>query len=181
MKTLLIYPMAILFSLQVFAADSYGHGNEFITFQEKNVQFYLYPDGSFDFKVHHYDNPRESRVFASISTPYLQINYRGGGRDYYNRAYLRYDRYGKITQIDDVYIDYDAYGQLRYIGSVNIYYHNGYVSRISHPYANYGSYQRYYRPQHAVYAQHRPYAHYKKPYHPRAKKGYAYGRYKRHH
>lgn len=176
MKTLIASIFGLLLTSSSWA-NGYGNRPDYVYFQEKNVSFYLYRDGTFDFEVHHYERPRETRVFASISTPYLQINYQGGGRDYYGRSYVTYDGYGKIRRIGDIYINYDGYGQLNYIGSVRVNYYDGYVSSISHPRASYAHYKRYYRPYRQSYTPgyYRPakQVHYQKR---RGHHGYAYGR-----
>ena len=177
MKTLFVSLLGLLISHNVWS-NNFNHRNDYIYFQEKNVSFYLYPNGTFDFEVHHYERPTETRVFASISTPYLQINYRGGGRDYYSKPYVSYDRYGKLRQVGDVYIDYDSYGNVTYIGNVQIHYYNGYVSSIGHPRANYAYYKKYYRPYRPSYNRHAYHGPVKSVYHHRKhrKPGYAYGR-----
>lgn len=176
MKTLFASIIGLVLTTTTWAND-YNRHSDYIYFQEKNVSFYLYHDGTFDFEVHHYERPRETRVFASISTPYLQINYRGDGRDYYNAPYVTYDRYGKVRRIGEVYIDYDGYGRLTYIGSVQVHYYNNYVSSISHPRASYAHYNRYYRPYRHSYNKgyYKPAKH---VYYNKRKghRGYAYGR-----
>lgn len=166
MKNLILTSALLLgFAFQnTYSANTSHRYSDYIEFEESNVSFYVYRNGTFDFKIHNYENSYGDKLYASISTPNFSFSYRQS-RPTAQREYVRYDRYGNITQIGDVYIDYDNYGRLRAIGNVEIYFHGDYVSSIGHPRANYAYYQRYYRPH--VYVAPRVVvynAHYAKPY-----------------
>lgn len=164
----LILTSALLFGFAIqntYSANTSHRYSDYIEFTESNVSFYVYRDGTFDFKIHSYGNSYGDRLYASVSTPNFSFSYSHSRPDA-RREYVRYDRYGNITQIGDVYIDYDGYGRLRAIGNVEIYFHGDYVSSIGHPRANYAYYRRYYRPH--VYVAPRVVVHnthyYGKPY-----------------
>ncbi|PJB12175.1 MAG: hypothetical protein CO119_07870 [Flavobacteriales bacterium CG_4_9_14_3_um_filter_40_17] len=177
MKNLILTSAFILvFAFQNTATANHRY-SDYIEFTESNVSFYVYRDGTFDFKIHSYETPYRNRLYASISTPNFSFSYNQSRPDS-RREYVRYDRYGNITQIGDVYIDYDGYGRLRAIGNVEIYFHGNYVSSIGHPRANYAYYKRYYRPH--VYVAPRVVVyntHYAKPYYGNHYKNHAYGNY----
>lgn len=163
----LIFTTAVLLGLafqNTTSANNNHRYSDYIEFTESNVSFYVYRDGTFDFKIHNYENSYGNRLYASISTPNFSFSYQQSRPDA-RREYVRYDRYGNIVQIGSVYIDYDGYGRLRAIGNVEIYFHGDYVSSIGHPRANYAYYKRYYRPH--VYVAPRVVVynkHYAKPY-----------------
>lgn len=166
MKNLILTSVFILgFAFQNTATANDNHRySDYIEFNESNVSFYVYRNGTFDFKIHSYENSYRDRLYASISTPNFSFSYSQSRPDT-RREYVRYDRYGNITQIGNVYIDYDGSGRLRAIGNVEIYFHGDYVSSIGHPRANYAYYKRYYRPH--VYVAPRVVVydrHYTKPY-----------------
>jgi hypothetical protein len=175
MKNLILTSALLLgFAFQnTYSANTTHRYSDYIEFTESNVSFYVYRNGTFDFKIHNYGNSYSDRLYASISTPNFSFSYSQSRPDA-RREYVRYDRYGNITQIGDVYIDYDGYGRLRAIGNVEIYFHGDYVSSIGHPRANYAYYKRYYRPH--VYVAPRVVVHnthyYGKPYYGNHHNGY---------
>eukprot|EP00657_Telonema_sp_P-1_P004467 TRINITY_DN20350_c0_g1_i1.p1 TRINITY_DN20350_c0_g1~~TRINITY_DN20350_c0_g1_i1.p1 ORF type:complete len:145 (+),score=15.53 TRINITY_DN20350_c0_g1_i1:158-592(+) len=75
-------------------------GNAYI-FVEGDVEFSIFPDGQFDFV---YVGPQSgSRV--AISSPNVNISF-NSGYDY--EAYVQYDDYGAVIQIESVPIYYDC-------------------------------------------------------------------------
>lgn len=97
-----------------------GYGNGF-TFVERGITFAVYPDGEFDF----YIDPRG--VNANVNIGNVNISYNSG---YNYDAYVQYDAYGAIIQIEDVPIYYDYYGRIVQAGNVRINYNDGRVVRI---------------------------------------------------
>lgn len=131
-------------------------GNSFI-FVEGNVEFSVFPDGQFDFVyIGNQDN-------ASLSNGQMTVTFNSG---YNYDAYVQYDHYGAIIQVEDVPIYYDDYGRIVRAGSVSIRYHDRRVSHIGGMhihYNRYGYYSHYtgfiniynrhyvYRPWHVYY------------------------------
>ncbi|MCB0460725.1 MAG: hypothetical protein KDC74_12035 [Flavobacteriaceae bacterium] len=99
----------------------YGYGDSF-TFTEHGITFAVYPNGEFDF----YLNPRTG-IHANVNLGNVNISY-NSGYDY--DAYVQYDEYGAIIQIEDIPIYYDYYGRINRAGSVRIYYNNNRVVRV---------------------------------------------------
>ena len=135
------------------------YGNSFI-FVEQGVEFAVFPDGQFDFNVDNY-GPNFS-AYADFGGVSISFN-SGYGYD----AYVQYDDFGAVIQIENVPIYYDYYGRIIQAGNVHIRYNNrGYVSRVGGMYIHYNRYNRYshytgfinvynrhyvYRPWHAYY------------------------------
>lgn len=137
-----------------------GYGNSFI-FVEQGVEFAVFPDGQFDFNVDNY-SPNFS---AYLDFGGVGISY-NTGHSY--DAYVQYDDYGAVIQIENVPIYYDFYGRIVSAGDVRIRYNNfGRVSRVGGLYIHYNTYNKYshytgfintynryyvYRPWHTYYA-----------------------------
>jgi len=73
-------------------------GNAYI-FVEDGVEFSVFPDGQFDFV--YLGQPKTQVV---ISSPNVNINFNSG---YNYDAYVQYDDYGAVIQIETVPIFYD--------------------------------------------------------------------------
>ncbi|MCB4797630.1 hypothetical protein [Neotamlana laminarinivorans] len=84
-----------------------------IIFIEGGVEFYIYPNGNFNYtsKVNYTNNRRTNAVIK--------------------------DRTGKITRIGTVNINYDRFGNITRAGSINISYNNAIVSKIGGLHVNY--------------------------------------------
>ena len=99
--------------------DDYGDS---FTFVERNVTFAIFQNGEFDF----YINPRSG----------LGVNYKGNGVNisfnsgYDYDAYVQYDDYGAIIQVEDIPIYYDYYGRVNRIGNTHITYDSGRLVRV---------------------------------------------------
>ncbi len=136
-----------------------GYGNSFI-FEEDGIEFSVYPDGQFDFYMPSY-GPKVSVEFSNRNTS-ISFN---TGYDY--GAYVQYDEFGAVIQIENTPIYYDYYGRVNQVGNVYINYNRrGYISRVGGLYVHYNRYNRYshstgyiniynrayvYRPWHAYY------------------------------
>ena len=100
------------------------YGNSF-TFVERDVTFAVFPNGEFDF----YINQRNQRGG-------LGVNYQGNGVNisfnsgYDYDAYVQYDDYGAIIQIENIPIYYDYYGRVTRIGNTDINYNSGRLVRV---------------------------------------------------
>jgi len=116
---------------------SYNNGEKF-TFVERGITFSVFRNGEFDF----YINPRNG-VRTNIDIGLVNISYNYG---YNYDAYVQYDDYGAILQIENVPIYYDYYGRIVGAGNVKINYRANRLARIGglHIYYNtYGYYSHY--------------------------------------
>lgn len=137
-----------------------GYGNSFI-FVEQGIEFAVFPDGQFDFNVNTY-GPKFNAManFGGVS-----ISFNTG---YNYNAYVQYDDFGAVVQIENVPIYYDYYGRIVQAGNIFIRYNNrGFVSRVGGLRVYYNRFNRFsyctgfintwnryyvYRPWHAYYA-----------------------------
>ena len=138
----------------------YDYGNSFI-FVEQGVEFAVFPDGQFDFNVDQY-GPNFS-AYADLGGLSISFN---TGHSY--DAYVQYDDYGAVIQIENVPVYYDYYGRIVRAGNVRINYNSyGRINRVGSLYVHYDRYNSYshysgyinaynrnyvYRPWHTYYA-----------------------------
>ena len=122
-------------------SGSYGYYSNYensFTFVEGGITFSVFQNGEFDF----YINPgRGLHVDANYSDVSISYN---SGYDY--DAYVQYDNYGAIIQIEDVPIYYDYYGRITRAGFVDISYHSNRLIRIGGMhvfYKHHGYYSHY--------------------------------------
>ena len=111
--------------------NAYGYGNSYI-FVENGITFSVYPDGEFDFYI---DN--QKYFGANVDLGNVNISYNSG---YRYDAYVQYDDYGAVIQIENTPIYYDFNGRVSTIGSVNIFYNRGRLARVGGLYVHYNNY-----------------------------------------
>ncbi len=134
-------------------------GNAYI-FVENDVEFSVFPDGQFDFV---YVGPQTGSQ-VTINTPNVNVSF-NSGYDY--EAYVQYDDYGAVVQVENVPIYYDEYGRIAQAGNVDIQYNDRRIVRVGGlhvVYNNYGYFSHstgvinvfnpyyVYRPWHVYYA-----------------------------
>lgn len=153
------------FSAQASSPDSEenyrrGYDGSAYIFVEGDVEFSVFPDGQFDFV---YIGPQKgSRV--TINTPNVNISF-NSGYDY--DAYVQYDDYGAVIQVENVPIYYDYYGRISRAGNVEISYNDRRIVRVGGLHIFYTPYGHFshctgainvfnpyyvYRPWHVYYA-----------------------------
>ncbi len=97
-------------------SGSWHRISEPVKVKERGINFYIFPNGDFDFNAH--------------GNHYRHAGYRG--------VRVERDRFGKIRRVGNVYIDYNRHGQVSRIGHVFIKYnHRGLVAKIGHRYLRY--------------------------------------------
>ena len=112
------------------------YNGEASIFIEGGVEFSVFADGQFDFIY----LGTGSNTAVTLSSPSVFVSF-NTGRDY--EAYVQYDAYGAIVQIEDVPVFYDAYGRIIQAGEIVIGYRNRRLSRVGGLrifYNNYGYY-----------------------------------------
>ena len=113
-----------------------GYGNSFI-FVEQGVEFAVFPDGQFDFNVNSYGP--DFNAYANFGGVSISFN---TGHSY--DAYVQYDDYGAVVQIENVPIYYDYYGRIVRAGNVRIHYNRyGRISRVGGLFVHYNRYNAY--------------------------------------
>lgn len=149
----------------------FNYGEAFI-FIEGGVEFAVYPNGEFDF---HYNPAFLNTSVTHIPHPGRNISY-NAGHNY--DAFVQYDDYGAVIQVERVPVYYDHYGRIMQAGDVIIRYNNrGLVSRVGNMSVRYNRFNqpirytgtinyyntRYvYRPWHQYYM--RPHTNYRVVY-----------------
>ena len=111
------------------------YNQETFTFTERGITFSIFENGEFDFYM-----SSRANVQAGVNVGGVSISY-NSGYDY--DAYVQYDDYGAIVQIEDVFIDYDSYGRIKRAGDVRIHYNGRRLSRVGGLYLHYNSYGHY--------------------------------------
>src|SRR5690606_13176806 len=116
MKNLILTFASICIGLITFKSsannlDTYAtYDGTKVIFVEGGIEFSVFPDGQFDFVYLGHTNTE-----VSISTPNVAVSFNSG---YNYDAYVQYDSYGAVIQIEDTPIYYDHYGRIVRAGSV---------------------------------------------------------------
>lgn len=129
-----------------------------IMFVEKDIEFLIFPDGSFDFNTHiskrNYFNNRYRNQYSNNCTEDYRRKSVSITRDHNNNirrignVFLNYDRYGKIKRIGNVFMNYHrGHGYLIQVGGLRVNYNrwgqivrtNGQVNRFNTNYLGYNS------------------------------------------
>lgn len=97
-----------------------------IFFNERGIEFYVFPDGQFDFNTEAssgdtYFRKRDSGVNETYGAP---ANANFGG------VKVEHDNQGRIRRIGNVFVNYDAQNRIKRIGSVYMTYNRFALSRI---------------------------------------------------
>lgn len=113
----------------------YGYMEPF-KFIERGIEFYVFPNGEFDF------NTRPTRRGHSS----VNISY-GAPRNHhsYNSprgVRIEHDHYGRVRRVGNVFINYDRMGKIKRIGSVYVNYHHSLISNIGGLYIYYNNHHR---------------------------------------
>lgn len=137
----------------------YGfHQAEPISFMERGIKFYIFPDGEMDFDIHaneggttteyYYRSSRNKARHTSHRGTKVVRDYRGRvirvGRVFINYNYrnqisrigsvfIRYRR-ELMTKVGGLRIIYNRYGEVKYIGYVKHNYYSSYYSNYYHDY-----------------------------------------------
>lgn len=101
-----------------------------IVFMERGIEFYVFPNGEFDFNTVETTGPRprgnRGNVNATHGAPgsYTNTNSYSGPRN--SGTKIEHDYMGRVRRIGNVFINYDAAGKVKRVGSVYMSY-NGFA------------------------------------------------------
>lgn len=143
------------------------HDEEPISFTERGIKFFIFPDGEMDFDIHANDYGTTTEYYyKSKRNNARNRNQRGTKvvRDYrgrvirVGRVFINYNYKNKISRVGSIFISYrrnlmtrigslrlvyDRYGDVRYIGQVKYQYHTGYYNNYYSSYYNNYFYDNY--------------------------------------
>jgi hypothetical protein len=113
---------------------NHARNNNSFVFNEQGIEFAIFKDGQFDFNV-----LRQRQNFVQFSNHNgINVSF-NTGYDY--GAYIQYDNYGAVIQIENTPIYYDYYGRIRQAGRVRVNYdYRGRVAWIGNMQINYDRY-----------------------------------------
>ncbi len=109
-----------------------------ITFIQRGVQYFVYPNGEFDYRVirSQYRGRRGNYNNNAPGTTY-GVTYATT-----NRARVSYDFYGNIIKIGRVNIFYNRRGKVNQIGNVSLRYRHGRLVRVGNLHITYDGWGR---------------------------------------
>ncbi len=163
MKTRILYLLGVLMMVSTVEASTskeqpnskwdYGyHEAEPISFKERGIKFYIFPDGEMDFDIHANEQGTTTEYYYRGSRNNARGSHQRGTRvvrDYrgrvirIGRVFINYNYRGKISRVGSVFISYrrnlmtkvgglrilyDRYGDVRYVGRVKHNYYSGYYN-----------------------------------------------------
>jgi hypothetical protein len=127
---LLIFATSFANSSKLENYGYYGKGKSF-NFIEENVHFMVYQNGEFDFFIEQPD------FSVGVNLGNVNITFNSG---YNYDAYVLYDDFGAVIQIENIPIYYDYYGRISRIGNTYIRYHNRKIIQFGTMYVHYNHY-----------------------------------------
>ena len=106
-----------------------------VTFQERNIFFYVYPNGDLDFELNTYSNSYygSSYYYRGNRKQNARIKHSSKkrySRHYGHHNYIAYDYYGRVKRIGNTFIRYDFYGRVIAINGITISYRHNRLSRV---------------------------------------------------
>jgi hypothetical protein len=96
-----------------------------IVFLERGIEFYVFPDGGFDFNtVTNTSNPRPRQGFVNTTygAPGVRGNISYGSRN--RGTIIEHDYMGRVRRVGNVFINYDTYGRVKRVGNVYMSYNS---------------------------------------------------------
>ncbi|WP_130736199.1 hypothetical protein [Flavobacterium sp. J27] len=103
-----------------------------IVFMERGIEFYVFPNGEFDFNTVQTTAP--NRRSNTVNRTYGAPGVRGNGRGYYGPTSvgvkIEHDYMGRVRRIGNVFINYDATGRVKRVGSVYMNYNSFALTQV---------------------------------------------------
>lgn len=103
-----------------------------IRFIERDVEFLVFPDGSFDFNTNYENTFHNDSYYRNRTSKRSGVNstYRAPRRQVKHTSYrhrnqgvfISHDRNGKVRRIGNIFLNYDRYGKIKRVGSIYIGY-----------------------------------------------------------
>ena len=134
MKKIFLTTLTVIFvALGMHAATTNYNNNKPFVFMESGIEFAVFTDGQFDFNL-----IQPSYTGVHVNTRNINFSY-NSGHNY--DAYIQYDHYGAVIQVENTPIFYDYYGRVQRIGNIHFdYNHRGLVRRLGNMHITYNHY-----------------------------------------
>ena len=101
-----------------------------IVFVERGVEFYIFPDGQFDFNT----SPSNGEMYYKSGRRTSAVNKTyGRNANVHNRNYgvkVEHDNRGRVRRVGNVMINYDANDRVKRVGSVYMTYNRYALDRV---------------------------------------------------
>ncbi|NHN24357.1 hypothetical protein FIA58_001605 [Flavobacterium jejuense] len=103
-----------------------------IVFMERGIEFYVFPNGEFDFNTVTTTAP--NRRNSNVNRTYGAPSGRGNSRSYYGPSNggtkIEHDYMGRVRRVGNVFINYDATGRVKRVGSVYMNYNSFALTQV---------------------------------------------------
>ena len=100
-----------------------------IVFMERGVEFYVFPNGEFDFNTVRTATPNRPRG-NSFNSTFGAPNVHSYNNHRNNGVRIEHDHFGRVRRIGNVFINYDAFGRIRRAGSVYMRYNSFALTQV---------------------------------------------------
>jgi hypothetical protein len=111
-----------------FRPVDYRHA-EPIVFVERGIEFYVFPNGEFDFNTVRTATPNRPRG-NSFNSTFGAPNVHSYNSHRNNGVRIEHDHFGRVRKIGNVFINYDAFGRIKRAGSVYMRYNSFALTQV---------------------------------------------------
>jgi len=105
--------------------------DEPISFMERGIEFFVFPNGDFDFNTRPQDSPQNGEgtyYYKTAGKKGTTVTARGGAANY--GVLIEQDRFGRVRRVGNTFINYDARDRVNRIGSVFMRYNRFALTQI---------------------------------------------------
>ncbi|MEW5675940.1 hypothetical protein ABGT15_06465 [Flavobacterium enshiense] len=99
-----------------------------IMFMERGIEFYVFPNGEFDFNTRP-SGPRRGAVNTTYGAPGVRVS-----TTYYDPANygvrVEHDNFGRVRRVGNVFINYDGRNRVKRVGSVYMRYNSYALTQV---------------------------------------------------
>lgn len=100
-----------------------------IVFNERGIEFYVFPTGEFDFNTRPEDSHGDDFYFKAAGKRGTVVVARGGRPENYGVRIER-DAFGRVRRVGNTFINYDAFDRVNRIGTVFMRYNSFALTQI---------------------------------------------------
>ena len=99
-----------------------------IMFMERGIEFYVFPNGEFDFNTRP-SGPRRTVVNTTYGAPGVRTTTTYYGPANYG-VRIEHDNFGRVRRVGNVFINYDGYNRVKRVGSVYMRYNSFALTQV---------------------------------------------------